>query len=255
MIDLSPGTGLLDQSDTRSSFLRKAGIGGAALIGGGALLGAGAGTARAGHAAVGDADVLNFALVLEYLEASFYVQALGKGKAALPTGVAFSSGRFKRGSITGSKELAGLGGRVRSTSYWYLSNIRDHEVEHVGFLQSALTAAKVTPVSAPTFDFSKLLTSVGSFLGTARTLENTGVMAYDGAIRFLTVPDYIQAGATIATVEARHASYLNLITKQSPFPAAFDATATPKQIIDAVVGLKVITKVPQDVADLFGRVS
>ncbi len=40
---------LTDRPATRASFLRKAGIGGAALVGGGVLLGASAGTARAGH--------------------------------------------------------------------------------------------------------------------------------------------------------------------------------------------------------------
>jgi hypothetical protein len=196
--------------------------------------------------------VLNFALTLEYLEASFYVQALGSGSHPLPAGVPASSGKFKRGTITGSKEIAGFGGRVRTTAYGYLSAIRDHEVTHVGFLRTALGAAAAP---ACTFDFSKGLTNVGTFLATARVLENTGVMAYDGAIRYVETPDYLQAGAQIATVEARHAAYLNLLTKQSPFPSAFDTGKKPSEIVAAVQATGFIKTCPQPVLDLFAKFS
>ena len=244
-----------ERPDTRAEFLRKAGIGGAALVGGGVLLGASAGTARAGHdnpTAITDVDILNFALTLEYLEASFYVQALGSGSKALPPGVPASAGKFKRGAITGAKQLAGLGGRVRSTSYGYLSAIRDHEVTHVVFLRTALGAAAAP---ACVFDFSKGLTNVSTFLATARTLENTGVMAYDGAIRYVDTGDNLQAGAQIATVEARHAAYLNLITRQSPFPSSFDTGKKPSEIVAAVQATGFIKSCPQPVLDLFAKFS
>ncbi len=244
---------LTERPDTRAAFLRKAGLGGAALVGGGVLLGAGAGTARAGHdnpAAISDVDILNFALTLEYLEAAFYVQALGSGRQALPPGVPGSAGKFKRGAITGSKELAAFGGRIRTTAYGYLSAIRDHEVTHVAFLRTGLGAAAAP---ACTFDFSKGLTNVGTFLATARTLENTGVMAYDGAIRYVDTGDFLQAGAQIATVEARHAAYLNLITRQSPFPSAFDAGKKPSDIVAAVLATGFVKSCPQPVLDLFAK--
>ncbi len=243
----------LDRPDTRSTFLRKAGLTGAALIGGGTLLSAGAGTARAsrlGVEAITDVDVLNFALTLEYLEAAFYVQALGNGSTSLPTGVPASSGKFNRGSITGTKELAGFGGRVRSSAYGHLSEIRDHEVTHVDFLQTALGAAAAP---ACVFDFSAGLTDVATFLATARTLENTGVMAYDGAIRYVETPDFLQAGAQIATVEARHAAYLNLLTGQSPFPMPFDSGKKPSEIVTAVLATGFVTSCPQLVLDLFEK--
>ena len=53
-------------------------------------------------------------------------------------------------------------------------------------------------------------------------LENVGVSAYDGALAFLTSAQLQTTGATIATVEARHASYLNLLNNMIPFPNAFD---------------------------------
>jgi len=239
--------------DTRAAFLRKAGIGGAALVGGGVLLGASAGTARAGHdnpTAITDADILNFALTLEYLEASFYVQALGSGTQTLPAGVPASAGKFNRGAITGAKQLAGFGGRIRATAYGYLSAIRDHEVTHVVALRAALGGAAAP---ACVFDFSKGLKNVGTFLATARVLENTGVMAYDGAIRYVDNGDVLQTGATIATVEARHAAYLNLITRASPFPSAFDSAMKPSAIVKAVQDTGFIKSCPQPVLDLFAK--
>jgi len=226
MSDLTPADDVtLEDGHTRAGFLRRAGLGGAALVGGGALLG-GPGTAFAGHSdTIPDVDILNYALTLEYLEATFYTQALG-GRGT--TGVPGSSARFNRGRITGSKRLAGFGGRIRRNAYGYLTDIRDHEITHVKFLRGQIGAAAVGPCK---FDFSQALRNVGTFLETAQLLENTGVMAYDGAIRYVDAGDVLQAGAQIATVEARHAAYLNLINRDSPFPSAFDTGKKPSEIL------------------------
>jgi len=237
--------------DSRAAFLRKLGLGAGAVVGGGLLLGRPA-TAFAGHgppdASVMDADILQYALTLEYLEATFYTQALGGSGT---TGVPASSAKFNRGAITGSKLLKAFGGRVRSTAYGYLTAIRNHEVAHVVFLRAGLTAAGATPVRPATFNFSAGLGSVGAFLKTAQLLENTGVMAYDGAIRYVDTADFLQASAQIATVEARHAAYLNLINRGSPFPTAFDLGKKPSEILAAARPF--ITSVPAEVTALFGR--
>jgi hypothetical protein len=54
---------------------------------------------------------------------------------------------------------------------------------------------------------------------TAQVLENPGVKAYDGAPAHIECAKLLTAGATIATVEACHASYLNLLNRDVPFPA------------------------------------
>ncbi len=245
MSEFTSSSDTLEGGHTRAGFLRKAGLGGAALVGGGALLGV-PGAAFAGHTdAIPDADILNYALTLEYLEATFYTQALGGGGT---TGVPASSARFNRGGITGAKQLAGFGGRIRSSAYDYLTDIRDHEVGHVDFLRGQLGAAAVGPC---TFNFSSSLRDVGSFLSTAQVLENTGVMAYDGAIRYVDAGDVLQAGAQIATVEARHAAYLNLINGGSPFPVAFDQGKKPSEIFAAASPF--IVSCPAAVTALFGR--
>jgi hypothetical protein len=238
------------KGDTRGRFLRKAALGGVSLIGGGVLLGAGAGVASAAPlAGVSEVDILNFALTLEYLEASFYVQALGKGDAPLPPGVAATPRRFTSSQITGAKQLSSLG-NVRGGAYRYLRQIRDHEVTHVAFLQNALGAAAVP---AATFDFSAALGEVDTFLATALVLENTGVMAYDGAIRYLDTGDYLQAGAQIATIEARHASYLGTLNHSAPWPGAFDTGKMPSEIVAAVLATGFVASAPQPVLDLFAR--
>jgi hypothetical protein len=242
-----------DVGDTRAAFLLKAGVGGAALLGGGAILGA-PGKAFAGHTdAIPDVDILNYALTLEYLEATFYTQALGGGGT---TGVPPSSPRFNRGAITGDKKFKGAKHKKfkgakqfkRSDAYDLLSVIRNHEVTHVDFLRGALGAAAVGPCK---FTFSTALRNVSSFLETAQVLENTGVMAYDGGIRYVDGGNNLQAGAQIATVEARHAAYLNLINGDSPFPSAFDQGKKPSEIFAAASPF--IVSCPTEVTALFGR--
>ncbi len=237
--------------DTRKGFLRKAGIGGATIFGGSALLGVTAPPARAGHGdSVADADIANYALTLEYLEATFYTQALG-GPGSPADMVPSSRAKFGRGAIAKSKLFAGFGGRIRSGAYPSLITIRDHEVTHVKFFRGALKAAGATPVDACSFNFSSALKSVSSFIATARVLENTGVMAYDGAIRYVDSGDILQAGAQIATVEARHAAYLNLISRGSPFPSPFDSGKKPSEIFAAAKPF--ISSCPKPVLDLFSR--
>ncbi|MBA3734553.1 MAG: ferritin-like domain-containing protein [Actinobacteria bacterium] len=236
---------------TRRGFLRKTAIVGGTAIGGSTILAAFPAIARAGHGdSVADADVLNYALTLEYLEATFYTQALG-GQGAPADMVPSSPVKFGRGAITKSKLFAGFGGRIRSGAYSNLITIRDHEVTHVKFLRAGIKAAGATPVDACSFNFSSALKSVGSFIATARVLENTGVMAYDGAIRYVDTGDFLQAGAQIATVEARHAAYLNLISRGSPFPAPFDSGKKPSEIFAAAKPF--ISSCPPPVLALFSR--
>jgi PKD repeat protein len=62
------------------------------------------------------------------------------------------------------------------------------------------------------------------------------VSAYDGAISLIEQEELLTTGATIATVEARHASYVNLLTDKSPFPGSFDDPLSPGEVLDAAGG-------------------
>ena len=206
-------------------------VGSAALLAGGALV-ATPGLAKAHNpSSATDIDILNFALTLEHLEYAFYRDGLKTFSAA---------------DIKNSKFLRGDGKRfVRNSAYGYLQLIRDHEDTHVDTLTSVIQSLNGTPVPEATYNFkTTAFTSPQKFLNVARLLENTGVTAYDGAIAHIEAANLLTAGATIATVEARHASYLNLITGEVPFPDAFDTPVAPRDVFDAASGFIASTPEP-----------
>ena len=187
------------------------------------LFGASVAKASGSESVSGDIAILNYALTLERLEKAFYVQG---------------QSRFSMTDFTGAKFIRGFGGRVISKVYDYFNIIRDHEVTHVNTLVSVITSLGGTPVGACTYNFG--YTDVNGYVAVAQALENTGVMAYDGAIKLIDSPDLQQAGATIATVEARHASYLNLLNGAVPFPQAFDTPKTMAEIL-AIAGQFIVS--------------
>jgi rubrerythrin len=218
---------------SRRTFLS----GSAKLLGGGALaLGLGAAPALAKgdddedkgtNGGVSDVDILNYALVLERLEYAFYRQNLQ---------------RFSEREIEGASIFEGFGNKVRSRIYENFVRIRNHEKTHVQTLIKVIKSLGGKPVGDSEYDFG--VKSVADFVATARVLEDTGVMAYDGAIAYIDRPGLQTAGATIATVEARHASYLRLLNGEVPFPDAFDDPKAPRQVCELVDPF--ITKSPFD---------
>jgi Ferritin-like domain len=191
----------------RELFLRSA-----ALFGAGTLLS----TSLSAQSAPTDLTLLNYALTLENLEAAFYTQGLAQ----------FSSADFGNSTF-----IQNFGTVIGGDVYAYLTLIRDHETQHVRTLQALVTGLKGTPAKPCTYNFG--YKTADDFIMVAALLENTGVMAYDGALSQITSASLKTAAATIATVEARHASYINLLTGTSPFPASFDTPATSTAILAA----------------------
>lgn len=149
-----------------------------------------------------EADVLTFALNLEYLEASFYLYATtGSGLAAANTG-------SSPGAVTGGAKVTFTDQRTADIA----AQIAQDEMEHVIFLRSGLTAAGVTPASMPAINLGALgigFASQAQFLTLARAFEDTGVSAYAGAATLLTSTN-LQYAAQILATEAYHSGNIRL---------------------------------------------
>ncbi|KAM0722447.1 hypothetical protein Q7P37_001888 [Cladosporium fusiforme] len=158
-----------------------------------------------------DVDILNYALTLEHLEATFYREGLAK----------FSSAD----SATAGAPAA---------AYARLTEVAGHEKAHVDFLAGALGSAATAEC---TYAFP--LSSVAEFLGTASVLEGVGVSAYLGAARQIANKDYLTAAGSILTIESRHAACLRDVSSQSklsPFPTAQDVGLSPNAIFTLASG-------------------
>ncbi|MBB4600132.1 hypothetical protein HNQ93_000388 [Hymenobacter luteus] len=137
----------------------------------------------------GDVGVLNYAYALEQLEAAFYAQVIATPYSGITTD--------ERAALTA---------------------ISKHEAIHRDFFKAALTAAapgQIIPGLNP--DFSKVnFTDRNSVLTTARTFEDLGVAAYNGAGSLIKTNDYLLIAGKIVSVEARHAAYIrDLLTPGS----------------------------------------
>jgi len=192
----------------------------AALAGGALIVVPGVAVAHTTSEPPTDIDILNYALTLEHLEYAFYRDGLMK---------------FGERELEGAKVFDGLGRYLRRRVRENLVRIREHEDTHVETLKGVIESLGGKPVPEATYNFEKTaFTSVAKFVSVAQFLENTGVSAYDGAIAHIENAGLLTAGATIATVEARHAAYLNLLNRDVPFPKAFDEPAAPRAICEAV---------------------
>jgi Ferritin-like domain len=147
----------------------------------------------------GDAEILNFALTLEYLESDFYNV---KGKQV------------------------GLTGTARG----YAKLFGEEEQAHVNALSTVIKQLGATPVAKPTFVFP--VSNQGSFLALASVLENTGVGAYNGAAPALKSKQVLAAAGSIVQIEARHAAAIDLLIEKSPTPSGgFDVPLTKAQVL------------------------
>jgi len=152
-----------------------------------------------------DVGVLNYAYALEQLEAAFYIQVVN---------------------------TAGFATRFASNEQRVLNDLRDHEVVHREFFKAALGASAIGGL---TVDFSTIdFTSRTSVLTTARTFEDLGVGAYNGAAKYISRADYLGAAGKIVSVEARHAAAIRdlLANRTGAFaPSTFDADLTPTFVL------------------------
>lgn len=152
----------------------------------------------------GDVEILNFALTLEYLEATFYEEALTQ----------------VQGLSSKPKEIA--------------TELRDNEKEHVDTLTETIKQLGGKPVAAPKVDFGDAFANEEAFLKLSQTFEETGVSAYNGAAPDIESKDVLAAAGSIVQIEARHAAIIRTLNGEGPAPVAFDETMDMEEVLSAV---------------------
>ncbi len=214
-------------------------------LGGAALAGlAFSSISHAQSATLTDADYLNFALNLEYLEAEFYTLA-ASGQTIDQMGLGLT-GTGTQGTVT-TKPGGPSACKVpfaNTLVQSYAQEIATEERNHVKFLRGALgssavaqpaidlynsfntLATKLPGLSLPSFDpfADDIHFLLGSYI-----FEDVGVTAYTGAAPNLTSSSNLDAAAGIQGVEAYHAGLVRTVIyglDQSPTTLGPAGTAT-----------------------------
>ena len=172
---------------------------------------------------IAPAAVLNFALNLEYLEAAFYLAAVGRlndlpgsGEVILPDGIDGNS-----------NNASGFSAEVQA----YAQELAAEELAHTMFLRTALQNAGAPVADRPRIDLSTSFVAAAQaafdmagisdppfaaeafnpfaaepfFLHGAFIFEDVGVTAYKGAAPLLAGSDFLAPAAGILASEAYHA--------------------------------------------------
>lgn len=161
----------------RREFLRRFAIGAAVVAAPAALSGCHV-VGAAGRTKLDFGDdfgVLNYAYALETLEAKFYQTIVQNPPRDLRPG-----------------------------EFEILRDIGAHEVQHRRFFKRALGVLRmeVPPVTFGSIDFTRR----DAVLAAAKTFEDTGVAAYNGAGNRLKLAEFLTIAGKIVSVEARHAA-------------------------------------------------
>ncbi len=153
-----------------------------------------------------DVEILNYELVLEYLEAAAY-------KAINDAGV--------------------LSGRAAI----YFKAFGAHEQAHVDALIATIPKLGGTPVAMPTFNFSSVPSSAAEIVKFFQMVEAVGVSAYLGAAGSFKNFVVLEAALSIHAVEAEHAAALaDLVAPGTKLfsPSPFETPRTPAEVLQIV---------------------
>jgi rubrerythrin len=183
---------LADDPSSRKRFFKM--LGGAGAVSAASVLIAACGddkkssttTTGAAAATSSDADnasdlkIVNYALTLEYLEATFYQEVLDSG-------------------VIKDKKIGELAKGLAHT-----------EQQHVDALIATAKSLGGTPAAKPKTKFQDTIDKgAKTVLETAATVENLGAAAYLGQAGNIKSKDILAAALSIHSVEARHAAALN----------------------------------------------
>jgi hypothetical protein len=87
-----------------------------------------------------------------------------------------------------------------------LSDLQKHEVIHREFFKQALGTAAIPSIAFNATTVASLMIDRPTLLESSQLLEDTGVSAYNGAGKYLTVAANLLVAGKIVSVEARHAA-------------------------------------------------
>ncbi|GHE23338.1 ferritin-like domain-containing protein [Sphingobacterium griseoflavum] len=157
----------------------------------------------------GDIAILNYAYALEQLEAAFYIELA-------------------------NKPYSGISDWERTL----FTDIRDHEIAHREFFKAALGTNAITNLE---FNFSAVnFSSRDSVLATAKTFEDLGVSAYNGAGWLIKNEAYLGLAGKIVSVEARHAALVRDLISNGSFANSevvdsngLDVSKSPTMVLQA----------------------
>lgn len=187
------------------------------LAAGGAALGAlaGATAAQASGSSKHDTNILNYALGLEYLQATFYTEAERLGAL--------------HGALAQQARVVGA-----------------HERAHVAAFRKVLGKAAIP---RPTFNFQGVTQDPHAFRSTAVAFEDLAVEAYKYQLPHIHAPAYLAAAISIHSVEARHAAWIRKLAGVLPAAEPFDRSLAPKKVDDLVASTHFIVAKPRMKAD------
>ncbi len=149
-----------------------------------------------------DIEVLNYALTLEYFEATLYKTLIDSGK-------------------------------LQGKDLQYAQLFGQQEQAHVDAVKSTIEKLGGTPVQKAEYNFPTLNTRE-DVLNLLNVVEQTGVGAYLGASIYIQNKDILAAAASIMQVEARHTALIRYLLGIPPVPDAFTPAFTPAEVLAKV---------------------
>jgi hypothetical protein len=159
-----------------------------------------------------DTTILNFALTLEYLQASFYTEAEQIGAL--------------RGALAHQAHVVGM-----------------HERAHVKAFKQLLGAAAI---KEPAFNFHGVTENQDAFRRTAVAFEDLATAAYKQQAPLIKSKAYLAGALAIHSVEARHAAWIRRLAGFLPAAHAFDDPLSDGKVVDIVNSTHFVTlKDPQ----------
>lgn len=153
----------------------------------------------------GDIGILNYAYALEQLEAAFYTQVM-------------------------TTPYSGMSAAEQAI----LTDIRDHEIIHREFFKAAIPAANRIADLTPNFTTVNFADRT-SVLNAAKTFEDLGVAAYNGAGNLIKDANYLLLAGKIVSVEARHAAAIRDLINPKSADFAGDDVVAPATGLDGAV--------------------